>query len=116
MQSAVKTTLLGGEEWRDELVIGEALCKEKQVFYVTETATVTETLFLKILDNTKLSTHTSKKLSARRTDRYLHNTLQTKQTNIHDISGIRTCDCRNQVAVSYLLECMTTGIGRYIFM
>ena len=34
------------------------MCKEQQVFYVTETSTVTETSFLKILDNTKLDTHT----------------------------------------------------------
>ena len=40
------------------LVRGEALCKEKQVVYVTETATVTETLFLKFLDYPKLDTHT----------------------------------------------------------
>jgi len=62
-----------GRGWRDELVRGEALCKEKQVFCVTETATVTETSFLKILDNKKLDiqthTHSSNKFSARRTGR-----------------------------------------------
>jgi hypothetical protein len=34
------------------------MCREKQVFYVTETAAVTGTSFLKILDNSKLDTHT----------------------------------------------------------
>ena len=47
-----------GWGWVDELVRGETLCKEKQVFYVPETATVTETTFLKIIDNIKLDTHT----------------------------------------------------------
>ena len=42
----------------DVLVRGEALCKEIHVFYITETAAVTENSFLKILDNTKLVAHT----------------------------------------------------------
>jgi hypothetical protein len=58
MKSAVKTTLLKGWGWRDELVRGEALCRGKQVFCVTETATVTETSFLKIVGNKTRHTHT----------------------------------------------------------
>ena len=54
--SNAKCSKEGG--WRNELVRGEALCKGKQVFCVTESATVTGTWFLKILDNTKLNTHT----------------------------------------------------------
>jgi hypothetical protein len=36
--------------------------------------------------------------SARRRGRYLHNTKQTQETNIHDFSGIRTRDPSNQAA------------------
>ena len=38
------------------------------------------------------------KWSTRRRDRYLHNTQQTQETNIHSLSGIRTCDSNNQEA------------------
>ena len=42
-----------------------------------------------------------------------HNT--TQQTNIHALSKFRICDCRNQMAATYALHHMTTGIGLYIF-
>ena len=45
MQSAVKTTLLGGRVNGRAGRGGEALCKEKQEFCVTETATVNENSF-----------------------------------------------------------------------
>jgi ABC-type Zn2+ transport system substrate-binding protein/surface adhesin len=43
---------------KEVLLRAEALCKGKHVFCVVETATVIETSFLKILDNSKLHTHT----------------------------------------------------------
>jgi len=76
---------------------------------------------LKSLDHTKLHTHTHIRngpsiavISS--SHRPLHNTQHTLQTNIHILSGILTSHCRNQGATTYALHCMTTGIGRYIFI
>jgi hypothetical protein len=56
-------------------------------------------------------THTrqnsSEEWSVRRTGRYLHNTQQTQETNIHALGGMRTRDRSNQAA-SYR---SATGIG-----
>jgi hypothetical protein len=65
------------------------------------------TTFLNIPDRTKLQTHTrygysERVISVRRTGRYLHNTLQTKQTNIDALSEIRTGDPINQAASDLL--------------
>jgi len=54
--------------------------------------------------NTIRQTHTPGRTplyewSARRRGRFLHNTLQTRQTNIHALSGIRTRDHSNQAVV-----------------
>jgi len=58
---------------------------------------------LSFLDHTKLDTQTPGRTplnerSARLRGRYLHNTQQTKQTNIHALSGIRTRDPNNRAA------------------
>jgi hypothetical protein len=45
-----------------------------------------------------------------------YTTHNTKQTNIHALSRIGNSDCRNQIAATHTLHCMTTGIGRYSFM
>jgi hypothetical protein len=109
--------------------------------YITERATVREKLFLKVVGNTELDTHTHtntththtththttytphthtqeffNKRSARPTLRYLHNTQETQHTNIHVISGIGTCHSRNQVATTHTLEYMTADIDRYILI
>ena len=42
--------------------------------------------------------------SARRRDRCLHNTQQTQETNIHALSGIRTCDPSNRAAADLCLR------------
>jgi hypothetical protein len=42
--------------------------------------------------------------------RYLHNTQQTQQTNIHALSGIRTRDHNNRATAD--LDLTATGIGR----
>jgi len=115
-------SVIGLGWWRDVLVRGEALCKEKQVYYVIETSTVTETSFWKFLDNTNLDTHTHSlsllytcdQLVAQTATYTTHN--KTQQINILAICGIRTCDCRNEVAATYALDCMTNGIGWYIFI
>jgi len=57
--------------------------------------------FTIILRHITLGRTPPNELSARRRDRYLHNTQQTQQTKIHSISGIRTRDPRQQAA-SYL--------------
>jgi hypothetical protein len=64
--------------------------------------------FLRFLDQTWLHTHTHtygntplNERSVRLTDRYLHNTERTQETNIHALRGIRTHDPSNRVA-SYL--------------
>jgi len=56
---------------------------------------------LRFLDHTQLDKHTPGSTplyewSARRTGRYLHNTQQTYQTDIHIFSGIRTRDPSNR--------------------
>ena len=103
MQSAVKTTLLerGGEgtTWSE----GKHCARKQQLFYVTESATLTETPFEDSRQQNIRHTHTLGRTplyqrSARHTELYLQN---TQQTNIHAISGIRTCHCRNQVAATY---------------
>jgi hypothetical protein len=44
---------------------------------------------------------------ARRRGRYRHNTQQTQQTNIHDLSRIRTSDPSNQAAAGLRLFSIT---------
>ena len=39
-----------------------------------------------------------------------------QEKNIHNISGIRTCDFRNYGVPTYASDCMTSGIDRYIFI
>ena len=51
-----------------------------------------------------------------RTGRYVPTQHTTQHTNIHHLSRIRTCDCRNQAAETYALHYMATGIGRYVFI
>jgi len=41
---------------------------------------------------------------ARRRGRYLYNTHQTQTTNIHALSGIRTCNPSNRVATDLRLR------------
>jgi hypothetical protein len=48
---------------------------------------------------------------ARRSGHYLHNTQQTRETNIHAVSGIRTRDPCNQVPQTYDLDRRASGIG-----
>ena len=43
-------------------------------------------------------------LPARHKRRYLHNTQQTKQTNIHALSGIRSLNPRKQAAADLSLR------------
>jgi len=43
-------------------------------------------------------------VKARHRDRYLHNTQQTQETNIHDLSRIRTSDTSNQAAAGLRLK------------
>jgi hypothetical protein len=50
--------------------------------------------------------------SARRRGRYLHNTQQTQEMNIHVLSGIRTCDPSNRAVANLLLGALDrTAIG-----
>jgi len=51
--------------------------------------------------------------SARRRGRYLHNTQQTWETNIHASSGTRTRDPSNKATVDSLLRSQDTGIGQF---
>ena len=126
--------LLGVAGWRDELIGGEALWMEQQVFcvsfrtlyckrnlffedYISHTIRHTHTLSLslslsRLLARSLGRTHLNK-WTAGRTDRYLHNT-QKQQTNNHSLGGIRTCVFRNQGVATYALDCMTIGISRYI--
>ena len=47
--------------------------------------------------------------------RYLHNTQQTRETNIHDLSGIRSRDSRNQAVADPLLRHhQATGTDRCV--
>jgi len=134
MQNGLNTTLLSLNcgSCRDVLVRGEALCKEKLVYYIILSASVTETSFWKFLDNTNLDKHThthtqtlslSLSLSllytsdqpvAQTANCTTHN--KTQQINTLAISGIRTCECRNEVAATYALDCMTNGIVWYIII
>ena len=78
---------------------------------------MTESLFLEALENTLTPVRIPLyQWSVRRTDRYLNNTEKTQETIIHNISGIRTCDFRNQEVANFAFYAMTTGIGRDIFI
>lgn len=50
--------------------------------------------------------------STRGWERYLHNTLQIRETNIHALSGFRTRDPTNRAAATYILDRMATAIGQ----
>ena len=57
----------------------------------------------------KLVTHAPRRtplneFSARRWRRHTHNIQQTQETNIHALSGIRTCDPSNQAALDLRLR------------
>ena len=51
--------------------------------------------------------------SARHTGRYLNETQQTENTDIHSPSGIRTCDPAIERLKSYALNRMATGIDAH---
>jgi hypothetical protein len=83
---------------------------------VSETATVKETSFFEALENTNTTglIYTSDQPVARAATHTTQN--KTQETNIHNISGIRTYDFRNQVFATYAFDCMTTGNGWDIFI
>jgi len=41
--------------------------------------------------------------------------IQTQETNIHAVSGIRTRDLRNERLQTYASDCTGTGIGDLVF-
>ena len=74
-------------------------------------------LFVRFLNHPQLDTHACARgetplndWSARRTGRYLYNTQQTKETNVHAPSGIRNRDPTNRAA-AYALDVTATGVG-----
>ena len=63
--------------------------------------------FFRFLDHTQLNTcgmTSFKKWSARRRCRYLHNTQQTQETNIHVLSGLKTHDPSNRAVANLRLR------------
>jgi len=77
----------------------------EHIFYICFAA-AQAALLLRVLDQTHTNTHRSGRTplnewSARRRDRYLYNTQQ-KQTNIHALSQIRTCDPNNHASKTYV--------------
>jgi hypothetical protein len=72
--------------------------------------------FLRFIDHTQLDRNTLgtaplKQWSFCRRRRYLHDTQQTKETNIQALSEILTRDPSNQVAADYALDSTATGIS-----
>jgi hypothetical protein len=73
---------------------------------------VRETSFLEALENTKNPVgflYTSDQLVAQAA------TYTTQQIYINALSGIRSCDFRNQGGVTYVSDYMATGIDQDIF-
>jgi hypothetical protein len=63
----------------------------------------------RFIDHSQLDTHTHgwtplNEWSAHRRDRCLHNTQRTQDTNIHALSGIRTCDPSNRASADLCLR------------
>jgi hypothetical protein len=70
------------------------------------------------LDHTQLDTYIRGRTplnqwSARRRGRYLRNTQQTEETNIHALSGIRTRDPSKRAAADLGLRLHATAVGLY---
>ena len=73
-------------------------------------------LFLRFLDHTQLDWHSLTSLNEWlpfRRDRYLHNTPQTQEKNIHALGEIQTRIPKVKWPQTYALDHAATGIGQW---